>query len=92
MLAEQAAISTANASQHLQVLRAAGLVLSEKQGLYVHYRLASDRVSDFAVALRGLAESQLVEVEQVARGFLKTRDLLEAVDEEELVRRVKRRE
>ncbi len=92
VLAEQAAISTANASQHLHVLRAAGLVLSEKQGLYVTYRLASDQVSNFAVAMRGLAESQLVEVEQVARGFLKTRDALEAIDEDELVGRVRRRE
>ena len=39
-LAEQAALSVANASQHLQVLRAARLVDAEKKGLYVEYRLA----------------------------------------------------
>ena len=92
VLAQQAALSTANASQHLHVLRAAGLVRSEKQGLYVEYRLASDEVSHFAVAMRELAQSHLVEVEQVARGFLKGRDALEGIDEDELLRRVKRRE
>jgi DNA-binding transcriptional ArsR family regulator len=52
-LAEQAAISVANASQHLQVLRAARLVDAEKKGLYVEYRLADDEVCRFFVALRG---------------------------------------
>src|SRR5512143_1218475 len=51
-LAEQAAISVANASQHLQVLRAARLVDAEKKGLYVEYRLAADDVSGFFVSLR----------------------------------------
>src|SRR5512145_3528543 len=58
-LAAQAAISVANASQHLQVLRAARLVEAEKKGLYVEYRLADERVSRFFVALRGLAEARL---------------------------------
>ena len=39
-LARHAAISIANASQHLQILRAARLVDAEKKGLYVEYRLA----------------------------------------------------
>lgn len=56
-LAEQAGISIANASQHLQVLRAARLVDGEKKGLYVEYRLADDQVCSFFFALRGLAES-----------------------------------
>src|SRR4029453_13829730 len=55
-LAEQAAIPVANASQHLQVLRAARLVDAEKKGLYVEYRLADDEVCRFFVGLRSLAE------------------------------------
>ena len=57
-LAEQAGISVANASQHLQVLRAARLVDAEKKGLYVEYRVADDEVCCFFVALRGLAEAR----------------------------------
>ncbi len=88
-LAALAAISTANASQHLQVLRAARLVETVKKGLYVEYRLAGDEVCDFFFALRGLAESRLAEVEQVAREYFEGRDTMEAVEGEELLRRVK---
>ena len=89
-LAGEAAISVANASQHLQVLRAARLVEGEKKGLYVEYRLADDEVSRFFVALRGLAEARLAEVEQVTRAYFEQRGELEAVEGDELLRRVKR--
>jgi len=88
-LAEQAGISVANASQHLQVLRAARLVETEKKGLYVEYRLAGDEVCTFFFALRGLAESRLAEVEQVAREYFEQRGAMEAVESEELLRRVR---
>src|SRR5262245_34576599 len=68
-LADQAAISIANASQHLQVLRAARLVDAEKKGLYVEYRVADDEVHRFFLALRGLAEARLSEIEQVTRAY-----------------------
>ncbi len=88
-LAEQAAISVANASQHLQVLRAARLVETEKKGLYVEYRLADDDVGSFFVGLRGLAESRLAEVEQVARAYFAQRGALQPVAGVELLRRVR---
>lgn len=88
-LAQQAAISVANASQHLQVLRAARLIDSEKRGLFVEYRLADDEVGRFFLALRGLAQARLAEVEQVTRAYFEQRGTLEAVAEEELLRRVK---
>ncbi len=91
-LAGEVAISVANASQHLQVLRAARLVEGEKKGLYVEYRLADDEVCRFFVALRGLAESRLAEVEQVTRAYFEQRGELEAVEGDELLRRVKRGE
>lgn len=88
-LAEQAAISVANASQHLQILRAARLVDAEKKGLYVEYRLADDQVCQFFMTLRGLAESRLAEVDQVTRQYLEARGSMEAVEGDELLRRVK---
>lgn len=91
-LAAQAAISVANASQHLQVLRAARLVDAEKKGLYVEYCLADDEVGGFFVALRGLAEARLAEVEHVAREYFEARGAMEGVEGEELLRRVKRGE
>jgi len=88
-LADQAAISVANASQHLQVLRAARLVTADKQGLYVEYRLADDEVARFFVALRQLATSRLAEIDLVTRAFMERRGALEAVEAGELVRRVR---
>lgn len=88
-LAEQAALSVANASQHLQVLRAARLVDAEKKGLYVEYRLADDQVCRFFVALRGLAEARLAEVDRVTREYLEERGQMERVETDELLRRVR---
>lgn len=88
-LAKQAALPIANASQHLQVLRAARLVTADKKGLYVEYRLADEDVSRFFLALRGLAESRLAEVAEVARGYLQDQGAMEPVTADELVRRVR---
>ena len=88
-LAEQAAISVANASRHLQVLRSARLVDAEKRGLYVEYRLADDEVCRFFVSLRALATSRLAEIDRVTRAFMERRGALEEVHGEELLRRAR---
>jgi len=88
-LAEQTSSPVANISQHLQVLRAAGLVAAEKQGLYVTYRLADDEVGAFFLALRGLAEARLAELERVTREYFEARHAMEPVGGEELLRRVR---
>jgi rhodanese-related sulfurtransferase len=88
-LAGEASISVANASQHLQVLRAARLVDAEKKGLFVEYRLAAEDVGSFFLALRGLAESRLTEVRQIAREYFEERGALEPVAGDELLRRVR---
>ena len=88
-LALQAGISLANASQHLQVLRGTRLVDAEKKGLRVEYRLASDEVCQFFLTLRGLAESRLTEIDQVTREYFESRGAMEAVEGEELLRRVR---
>jgi rhodanese-related sulfurtransferase len=88
-LAGEAAISTANASQHLQILRAARLVEAEKKGLFVEYRLADEMVCRFFQALRGLAESRLAEVEQVRRAYFEQRGAMETIRADELLRRVR---
>ena len=88
-LAKESALSVANASQHLQVLRAARLVEAEKKGLYVEYRLADDQVGCFFVALRRLAQARLTEIESVQRAFLAKRESMEPVQADELLRRVR---
>lgn len=89
VLAEMTGITVANASQHLQVLRTARLAVSEKQGLYVEYRLADEAVGRFVAQLQQLAQLRLTEVEQITRSYLDQRGALEAVDGDELRRRVR---
>jgi rhodanese-related sulfurtransferase len=72
-LARETEMSVANVSQHLQVLRGANLVESERRGNMIVYRLADPSVLDLWLALRGVAESRLAEVEQLSRKFLPAR-------------------
>jgi len=88
-LAKQVGQSIANTSHHLQVLRAARLVDARKNGVHVTYRLADQEVSTFYRSLRMLAESRLLEIEQVSSNFLQARGSMEAIDRESLVARVR---
>ncbi len=88
-LANEAGQSIANTSQHLQVLRAARLVVTEKHGLYVTYRLADERVCSLYRELRTLAESRLLEIAAVTREFLDARGGMEPVDRDVLVERIR---
>lgn len=86
VLADHAGLSVANASQHLQVLRAARLIEAEKSGLFVTYRLA-EGVEGFYLGIRNLAEARLAEVEATTRAYLEERGAMESVDSEELLQR-----
>jgi rhodanese-related sulfurtransferase len=88
-LAGEAAISVANASQHLQILRGARLIEAQKKGLFVEYRLADEGVLKFVHAMRGLAEARLAEIGEITNAYLKARGALERVSGKELMRRVR---
>jgi rhodanese-related sulfurtransferase/DNA-binding transcriptional ArsR family regulator len=88
-LAAHTGLSLANASRHLQVLRGARLVEARKDGLRVYYRLAEPQVYDAVRAVRALAARRLAEIDALVRTYLKSRDELEAVPREELLRRAR---
>jgi ArsR family transcriptional regulator len=87
VLADRTGLSTANASQHLQQMRRAGLVTNRRDGKFVYYRLADDAVLELLATLRKIAERNLAEVERVVRSYFDARDSLEAVSREELLER-----
>src|SRR6266487_610947 len=87
VLAQKTGLSIANASQHLQQMRRAGLVASRRDGKFVHYQLSDDAVLDVLAALRIVAERNVAEVEQVVRSYFNERDALGAVSREELLQR-----
>lgn len=87
--ADRTGMSIANASQHLQHMRRAGLVASRRDGKFVFYRLTDDTVLDLLASLRLIAERNLAEVERVVRSYFHDRDSLEPVSREELMVRLK---
>jgi DNA-binding transcriptional ArsR family regulator/rhodanese-related sulfurtransferase len=87
-LANEAALSIANASQHLQALREAHLIIARKQGLRVYYRLADPTVYQLVQLIRQIAERQLAEVERIIDTYLTERKVLEPVTLNELMSRL----
>jgi len=87
-LAEQARLGVKNASAHLRALREARLVETRKHPPYVFYRLADEAVMRIVRELQALASQRLAEVDQIARLYLEAPAELEAIDGEELLRRL----
>jgi len=87
-LAKKAGLSTANTSQHLQQLRHAGLVTTQKEGLKVFYQLSGDDVLSLIEALRVVAERHVAEVNNLVSNFLYKKDKLEPIHREELIKRI----
>jgi rhodanese-related sulfurtransferase/DNA-binding transcriptional ArsR family regulator len=88
-LAHEVGMSMANASQHLQALRDAGLVESRKQGLFVRYRVADDSVVELSTAIRTVAERRLADLERVVRDHFGDRSDPEPVAMKELLARAR---
>ena len=89
-LARESHLTVANVSQHLQQLKAARLVVSEKQGQHVRYRLASGSVETLWQCLQRIGEERLLEVRDLVEKYIEHRDELEAVSREELLERMAR--
>ena len=78
-LAAPVGLSVANAAQHLQMLRRAGLVSSRRDGKFVLYTLAEGAVVTLLCALRTVAKHNLAEVGQIRRCYFGARDSLEPI-------------
>jgi rhodanese-related sulfurtransferase/DNA-binding transcriptional ArsR family regulator len=89
-LASRTGLTIANASQHLQKLKRAGLIIGRKDGQFVFYRLAGDDVVRLLAALTQVGEARIAEVERLVRTYLVQRDALEAVPAAELLGRAKK--
>lgn len=91
-VARETGMNVANASRHLQVLKATNLVLPRKEGLQVFYRLADPMVAHGYRAVRELAEARLAEVGRLVKDYFGSADGLEPVSKEELLRRARGRD
>jgi rhodanese-related sulfurtransferase len=87
-LARASGQSTANASQHLQALHAAGMVARAREGTRVRYELAGDEALRLWLALRDASAARLGEVERAARDYLG--EDVDTIGREDLLERLSR--
>jgi rhodanese-related sulfurtransferase len=87
-LARASSQSTANTSQHLQALHAAGMVTRTREGTSVRYSLAGDEALALWLAVRDASVAQLGEVERAARDYLGAD--VETIGRDELIERLSR--
>ena len=88
-LARELHMTVANVSQHLQVLRRAGLVKGRREGTFIYYGLSAPEVVTFWKSLQEIAGSRIADVERLARAYLGEHDGIEAVTMEELKKRLR---
>lgn len=76
-LAEEIGASQPNISQHLSVLRAAGIVDAEREGREVRYRLADPEVITACNIMRGVLQRRLTRLGALSRLDLAAAELTE---------------
>ncbi len=87
-LADKTGLTIANTSQHLQTLRRAGLVTSNRDGKAVIYSLNDERTLALMDLLRLLAKRNLAQVEKILRGLSGGADAAEPLSRDDLAARM----
>lgn len=90
-LAAEVHQSIANTSQHLQILKNAGLVTTRRNGTFVYYRLSSPEVVGFWRALQGIARESRGDIERLVHEYLGDDDV-EELTKDELWERIQRKD
>ena len=88
-IAGRIGLSAANASQHLQVMRRAGLLASRRDGKHIFYRVSNPAVVHLMTALGHLGERNQADVRAVVGGYFHDLDAMEPVSRAELVNRLR---
>jgi rhodanese-related sulfurtransferase/predicted transcriptional regulator len=88
-IATETNMSMANASQHLQVLKAANLVEIRREKNFIHYRLAHEKIYESWQNLRELGMERVAGIEKLINDFRNKKHGLEPIGLEELMKRLK---
>lgn len=83
-LAREANLSVANASQHLQRLKRAHLVVDERRGFHIRYRIADPLVTRLWLDIRAAAMQQLGEVNDTLDAYRERRKEFRRISVDEL--------
>jgi len=89
-LAKASNISVTNTSQHLQGLKRAGLVKTRIDGLKTYYRISDSSILELIILIREIAENNLAEIKQLTDTYLFTKDDLEPITRDDLLKKVRK--
>ncbi len=88
-LAEQAELNVKITSAHLKVLKAARLIENQRSGRYIYYRVADQAVVAFWAKFRDLAQSRLLEIQQLMNQLNSGQNSLVGYNRKTLLRQAK---
>lgn len=89
-LAARAALTVANTSRHLQILRRARLVDAKRDGKRMLYGLVGgDDIVRLLLALSRVGERNALEIERVTAAYFRARDEMEPISRDELLARMR---
>lgn len=91
-LAAETEMSIANVSQHLQVLRAAHLVETEREGTRTIYCLSGGDVLRLWLSLRAVARARLPEIDRISKQYAVPGAEDPAISRDDLAGRLERQE
>ncbi len=91
-IATEIELSVANASQHLQILRRAGLVSSRREGTSIFYGLATSDVIMLWRGLQDVARDRVAEIDRLARAYTGELNGIELLTKDELAKRLRRKD
>jgi rhodanese-related sulfurtransferase/DNA-binding transcriptional ArsR family regulator len=89
-LSKEVSMSVASTSQHLQVLKAAKLLNSRREGNFIKYSISDDSVLRLVSVVRELGFRKYAEVERLINDFKGSKNDLESITVDELLVRSRR--
>jgi rhodanese-related sulfurtransferase len=89
-LSKVSGLTVANTSQHLQGLRRSGLVKSRAEGQKSYYRISDYSVVALLAPMRKIASDNIAEIQILIAHYLSSKDDLEPVSRDELLKRAKK--
>jgi rhodanese-related sulfurtransferase/DNA-binding transcriptional ArsR family regulator len=90
VLSKEISMTIASTSQHLQVLKSAKLVATERQGNFIIYSIPDDSVLQLVAVVRELGFRKIAEIERLIGDFKTDKNILESITLSDLMARSKK--
>lgn len=91
-LAKESSLTIANTSQHLQILRQAGMVASRREKNFVVYKTTGDNISRLWKMVQTVGGKQLTEINKTVTTYFNKKYEMKALDYAEIVRKASKGE